>query len=227
MMASQLVVVVIICSCLLKTISGQQNPTISFVSKEKVVEIGDTLQLVCTVQFARDYPVNWVKINKDNPANFLFISRGSTVNIPNSRFSVRVDQAPYNSPTSSQSTYTLVIEKVQETDAGGYSCQIVTGATSKIEADVDVFVRIPPVISDNSTRHVIASTGQNVDLYCFASGYPPPTIYWRREKNRLLPGKGAHYKGERLTLYNITKDDRGTYYCVADNGVAAGKRSTT
>lgn len=54
--------------------------------------------------------------------------------------------------------------------------------------------------------------------------FPVPVIYWRREKNRLLPGKGAHYKGNRLTLSNVTKDDRGTYYCVADNGVSNGAR---
>lgn len=132
--------------------------------------------------------MNWVKTNQDNSNNFLFISRGSTVNIPSSRFSVRVESQPYDS-ISSASTYTLIIDKVQETDSGGYACQIVTGASTKVEADVDVFVRIPPIISDNSTRSVIASAGQNIDLYCYAAGYPPPIIYWRREKNRLLPGK--------------------------------------
>lgn len=164
-------------------VQAQQNPTISFITKEKVVEIGDTLTLSCTVQFSNDYPVHWIKINSENQDNNLFISRGSTVNIINSRYSVTVDHS--YSPYSSSSTYTLRIDKVQEVDSGRYSCQIITGSASKETAETDVFVRIPPIISDNSTRSVITTIGSNVDLYCNADGYPRPMIHWRREKNKL------------------------------------------
>ncbi len=34
----------------------------------------------------------------------------------------------------------------------------------------------------------------------------------------------AYYRGNQLKLTNITKDARGTYYCVADNGVNNGAR---
>lgn len=34
----------------------------------------------------------------------------------------------------------------------------------------------------------------------------------------------AFYKGNNLTIEHVTKDDRGTYYCVADNGVGQGAR---
>lgn len=104
--------------CSISFASGQQNPTISFISKEKVVEIGDTLELLCTVQFATDYPVIWIKQNQENPNNFLFISRGSSVNIPNSRFSVKVDSKKFD---LSSSTYRLIIDRIQETDTGRYS----------------------------------------------------------------------------------------------------------
>lgn len=81
-----------------------------------------------------------------------------------------------------------------------------------------------PVISDNSTRSVIASTGTDVEMHCYATGYPPPRISWRRENNDLLPTGGAMYIGNTFTIFNITKDDRGTYYCIADNGVGKGAR---
>src|SRR5687767_5559078 len=64
---------------------AQQNPSISFISKEQVVEIGDRVEVKCTTQYANDYPVVWIKVNPDNSNNNLFISRGSTVNIPHSR----------------------------------------------------------------------------------------------------------------------------------------------
>lgn len=174
---------ILIHQVLIHEVEGQQNPTISFISKEKVVEIGDTLKLSCTVQFSNDYSIHWIKINGENQDNNLFISRGSTVNIPNSRYSVTVDHA--FSPYSSSSTYELRIDKIQEVDSGRYSCQIITGSASKVTAETDIFVRIPPIISDNSTRSVITTIGANVDLYCYADGFPKPIIYWRREKNKL------------------------------------------
>lgn len=39
-----------------------------------------------------------------------------------------------------------------------------------------------------------------------------------------IPDKGAVYRGSHLILERVTKDDRGTYYCVADNGVSSGSR---
>lgn len=49
-------------------------------------------------------------------------------------------------------------------------------------------------------------------------------ISWRRERHRLLPNNMAFYKGNILPIDNVKKEDRGTYYCVADNGVGSGSR---
>ena len=113
--------------CLLVVLTRcQQNPTISFITKERIVNIGDTIDLSCSVQYARDYPVIWAKINKDNPVNNLFISKGSSLSIPDNRYSIRHDDA--------SSTYTLQISKIQEIDAGHYQCQVVIGTSSRVTA---------------------------------------------------------------------------------------------
>jgi len=202
---------------LISLINCQAYPEISFISKEKVVNIGDTVQIQCAVQYARDYPVEFIKLNKKDARNYLFISKGTTVNIPDSRY-----QVEYNSQNH---TYTLSIEKVQELDTGLYACQIVAGLSNKVKAEVWLFVRIPPVIFDNSTRHVITSTGLDVKLDCYATGFPLPIIFWRREKGELISNSNAaFFRGNSLQLTNVTKNDRGSYYCVADNGVASGSR---
>lgn len=175
--------VLIVLSLIVDT-QAQQNPTISFITKERVVNIGDTIDLSCSVQYARDYPIIWAKINRENPSNHLFISRGSSLSVPDNRYSIRHDDA--------SSTYTLQISKIQEIDAGQYQCQVVIGPTSRVTADVKVYVRIPPVISDNSTRSVITSAGYSVTLQCYASGFPQPQISWRRENNDLLPTGGSY-----------------------------------
>ncbi|XP_013787114.1 lachesin-like isoform X2 [Limulus polyphemus] len=198
------------------SVDAQQNPVISYITKERVVNIGDNVDLQCSVQYASNYPVLWTKIKYENPSSNLFISKDSTLIVPDPRYSIRHDEA--------SKTYTLQISKIQEMDAGIYQCQVLIGSTSKITADVSMLVRIPPVISDNSTRSVITSSGATVSLHCYASGFPIPRVSWRRENNDLLPTGGAVYRGNVLTIHDITKDDRGTYYCVADNGVGRGAR---
>jgi len=37
------------------------------------------------------------------------------------------------------------------------------------------------------TQSVVASEGSEVQMECYASGYPTPTITWRRENNAILP----------------------------------------
>jgi hypothetical protein len=93
-----------------------------------------------------------------------------------------------------------------------------------VTANARVQVNIPPIISDNSTRSVITSSGATISLDCYAAGHPQPHISWRRENNDLLPTGGAVYRGNTLTIHNITKNDRGTYYCIADNGVGRGAK---
>ena len=197
-------------------IKGQQNPSISFISQERVVNIGDTIDLHCSVQYSHGYPVIWAKIDRENPSNNLFISRGSSLSIPDNRYSIRHDEA--------SSTYTLQLSKIQEVDTGTYQCQVIIGTSSRVTADVHVRVNIPPVISDNSTRSVITSAGTTIALQCYAGGHPQPFISWRRENNDLLPGGLAVFRGNILTIRNVTKNDRGTYYCIADNGVGKGAR---
>ncbi|XP_054712586.1 lachesin-like isoform X2 [Uloborus diversus] len=196
--------------------SAQRSPTISFISKEKVVNIGDTVELECTVQYAQDYSVVWLKTDPENPSDNLFISSGTNQIVPGDRYTVRHDD--------NTGTFILKISKIQEIDAGLYECQIIIGPNSKQKNNVWLYVRLPPVISDNSTRSVITSTGSSVEMHCYATGYPPPRISWRRENNDLLPNGYAFYAGNTFAISNITKFDRGTYYCVADNGVGKGAR---
>jgi hypothetical protein len=116
------------------------------------------------------------------------------------------------------------VKDLQETDAGAYQCQILIGVSNRVTADVDVLVRMPPVISDNSTRSLVVSQGQSVTLECYASGFPLPKISWRRENNAILPTGGAIYRGNVLRILSVKKEDRGTYYCVAENTVGRGAR---
>nr|CAD7601727.1 unnamed protein product [Timema genevievae] len=246
---------------------AQRTPTISYISQEQIKDIGGVVELECSVQYAQDYPVLWMKVDRNRITEPLPISTGSSLIIRDSRFALRYDTA--------SSTYTLqqkhvlklgdggggnetfvifagvrgrsrkgaafaervvsvalslsqadevLIKDIQETDAGYYQCQVIIALNNKISAEVDLQVRRPPIISDNSTRSLVVSEGQSVKLDCYAGGYPPPRVSWRRENNAILPTGGSIYRGNTLKISSISKDDRGTYYCVAENGVGKGAR---
>jgi neuronal growth regulator 1 len=89
-----------------------------------------------------------------------------------------------------------------KTDAGVYQCEVVLSINNKISAEVLLSVRRPPIISDNSTQSVVASEGQSVYMECFASGYPTPTITWRRENSALMP-TGCYFFSLNSTNGNL------------------------
>lgn len=158
--------------------NAQRTPSISYITQEQIKDIGGTVELECSVQYAQDYTVLWVKNSRERGDN-VFLSTGSSLVIRDSRFALRYDP--------SSSTYTLQIKDIQETDAGTYQCQVILSVNNKIAADVLLSVRRPPVISDNSTQSLVVSEGKPVQMECYAGGYPHPTITWRRENNAILP----------------------------------------
>ncbi|XP_015586541.1 lachesin isoform X1 [Cephus cinctus] len=207
---------VILALAFLKIVSCQRTPTISYISQEQIKDIGDTVELLCSVQYGQEYPVLWIKFNKEGGSDQLPLSSGTSLIVRDSRFALRYDTA--------SSTYTLQIKDIQETDAGVYQCQVLISLNNRISAGVELQVRRPPIISDNSTRSLVVSEGQPVQLNCYAGGFPTPRISWRRENNAILPTGGSIYRGNTLKVSAIRKEDRGTYYCVAENGVGRGAR---
>ncbi|OQV13351.1 Lachesin [Hypsibius exemplaris] len=191
-------------------VSGQQNPTITFITKELVADIGGTVELKCSVQFVKDFPVMWIRL-PDTPLSF----RGSRI-VPDNRYSVRYDE--------SSMTFLLQIQDLQESDEGKYQCQVQVTSTNKVTAEVELAIRRPPVISDDSTRDLIVGRGEDVSLFCNASGNPHPKVSWRRQGNAILPTGGAISHGTDLKILDIQKEHRGTYICTADNAVGNGDR---
>jgi hypothetical protein len=48
-------------------------------------------------------------------------------------------------------------------------------------------------------RSIVTYEGAKVELRCYASGYPPPDIYWRRQNNDVLPTNSSVFKAS-LTI---------------------------
>ena len=81
---------------------------------------------------------------------YLFSGTSQILNDP--RFNINLDKR--------DSTYTLRIEEIQETDGAIYQCQVIISLTDKEIADVPLIVRRPPVISGiNCYRPITISEG--------------------------------------------------------------------
>lgn len=200
-------------SLLIDLLNGQQEPTISFISKEKIASLGESIQLICETAYASGYSVQWIKATD---GGLTLLSTGNSISIPDPRFSLNKNNEKFE----------LRIDRIVENDKGRYLCRIQMPSATAVEASVNVTVRIPPVITDDSSRHVVTSVNASeIILKCNATGHPDPRISWRREKHKLLPNKRAFSLGNVLKIRNITKDHQGTYFCVADNGVGGDRRA--
>ena len=62
----------------------------------------------------------------------------------------------------------------------------------------------------------MAEEGQNVTIFCNASGLPQPKVTWLKAVGTLQKGRTTVLKGA-LTIYKVTKSDGGTYICKAEN----------
>ncbi|XP_022161313.1 lachesin-like [Myzus persicae] len=195
---------------------SQRSPMISHITQKLVKEIGDTAEMACTTLYAQDFNVLWVKADNEKLTEPIIFSSGGSLIVSDPRLSLRRDM-DYN-------RYILRINDIQETDASLYRCDVVLEINKKISASVELVVRRRPFISDNSTRSLVVKEGQLVELECYAGGFPSPRISWRRANNAILPIGGSMYRGNVLKIPAITKGDRGTYYCVAENGVGKGAR---
>ena len=67
-----------------------------------------------------------------------------------------------------------------------------------------------------SSNGLLANEEQNVTTACTAAGQPQPRITWSKSVGR-LPEDRSDVMNGTLTIYNVTKKDRGTYICMAEN----------
>ncbi|VVC41899.1 Immunoglobulin subtype,Immunoglobulin-like domain,Immunoglobulin-like fold,Immunoglobulin subtype [Cinara cedri] len=190
---------------------------IVYINKDIIRGRGEMAQLsCCIIDNYDDIPVSWVKLNNSKMAEPLILSVSGTLIFSSSRFSVRATDGCYN----------LTISDIQEIDDAAYQCTININLHTKLFAQVMLKVKRSPFILSNSTKSFFVTEGEPVSLECYAEGYPNPKIFWKRVNAEILPAPhvGSAYKGNILQISRVNRKDRGTYSCIADNGVGRGVR---
>lgn len=75
------------------SVAAQRTPTISYISQEQIKDIGETVELQCSVQYGQEYPVLWIKVNKESVHEQVALSTGTALIIRDSRFALKYDTA--------------------------------------------------------------------------------------------------------------------------------------
>ena len=59
--------------------SQNRRPTISFITQPEIVtDIGGDVEMKCTIQYASDFPVIWMKLDSVDRNNDLTLTHGTT-----------------------------------------------------------------------------------------------------------------------------------------------------
>ncbi|VDN51769.1 unnamed protein product, partial [Dracunculus medinensis] len=126
-------------------------------------------------------------------------------------------------PRVNNDEWILVVKNVQESDIGGYSCQLNTDPVmSRIGY---LHLRVPPYVARTTASAVEVREGHNVTLSCRAFGNPPPTVVWRRQDRQIIRFNGATgygasvYNGSDLVITKVSRKHMSEYVCVASNGI--------
>lgn len=215
---------IILMLCSIALTAAQKTPKISFISGPEVVtDLGKSADLVCKVENGKEYPINWIKISGDKKEDYEYfpLSTGKTLAIRDQRFNLSYESL------SSELSITLQINRIEEIDSAIYQCQVIVGIGNKITKQVQLRVKTPVKIHENSTADLTVVEGQRTSLDCMASGFPTPKVEWARKDGKLLSTGKLIYSGSSLQFARVERSDRGEYLCTAENKVGSPQNLST
>ncbi|KAG7198238.1 hypothetical protein KM043_005642 [Ampulex compressa] len=216
-MASRDIVLCFFLVALLYSIFGQTMPMpalepefLAPLENHTVIQ-GHDVSFTCVINHLQRYKMVWIK---SSDRALLALLTNKIVDNPRMSFT-----------HNGHNTWKLHVTNVQLNDSGTYMCQLNTYPMRSLTGYMKVLV--PPDILDGDASSDLLTTREHktLCLRCRATGTPTPTVVWRREDGRDIPGSGFHfvdvktYEREELCLFDILRQHMGSYLCVASNGV--------
>nr|XP_054608122.1 hemicentin-1 isoform X2 [Nothobranchius furzeri] len=115
----------------------------------------------------------------------------------------------------------LVIDSAQPDDAGSYTC-VAANSVGEDSWTVALYVHTHPVFTE-LLGDVALNKGERLMLSCGVAGVPLPRITWTFN-NKIIKAHYDHMNSHSdLIIERVSKDDSGTYTCVAENSVGTIK----
>ncbi|XP_065918207.1 adhesion G-protein coupled receptor V1-like isoform X2 [Dysidea avara] len=115
----------------------------------------------------------------------------------------------------------LHIKNVTVSDSGYYQCHVhnqsrIIASSAPTRLTVTVQITGHPV-------SVIAYENTAASLICRAEGSDPIVYQWKKVNREIADGRATGMNKSILTIYPVTEQDEGEYYCIVRNEGADGK----
>ncbi|ETE60133.1 Hemicentin-1, partial [Ophiophagus hannah] len=115
----------------------------------------------------------------------------------------------------------FIIENAKLEDSGSYTC-IASNVAGEDTHTVSLTVYVLPAFTE-LPGDVALNKGEQLQLTCKATGVPVPNIRWTFNNN-IIPAQYDGVNGlSKLVIERVSKEDSGTYVCMAENLVGSIK----
>jgi len=195
-----------------KEIKNYPTPKFTSESHRMLPTEGETLRLPCLVDDLTGFVLMWKK-------------NGQIITVQH-----QVIDQRYRLEDLGDKGNFLILSQVSPEDEGNYTCAI--SAYNPTEIVHEVTVRIAPVFEIDSEESIIIIEGDNLDLSChLLAGKPKPQLKWVYQDDEGevdVESTTGDSDNVSLSLNQVTRDQAGTYTCVApmsDLGFVDEKKS--
>ncbi|XP_026558988.1 hemicentin-1 [Pseudonaja textilis] len=133
----------------------------------------------------------------------------------------RKDDASLSAEQRSEPYKDFIIENAKLEDSGSYTC-IASNVAGEDTHTVSLTVYMLPAFTE-LPGDVALNKGEQLQLTCKATGVPVPNIRWTFNNN-IIPAQYDGVNGlSKLVIERVSKEDSGTYVCMAENLVGSIK----
>lgn len=196
-----------------------QDPEIVDDILPEVQRVGGTARINCTVANKQTNNVFWIH---EDTNELISIDQTIVLQINPRIGQLRKYDVLLHGPEE-RLTFTLVIRRLRQQDAGRYVCQVKIqneNVLLQVKKVGTLTVQVPPKIRPGDTTTLVEiDQNQNTSLVCSSMGIPLPNITWTRLDGRSLPTGYAQFRGHVLPLTAASVEHMGVYRCVANNNI--------
>ncbi|XP_061739556.1 hemicentin-1 [Nerophis ophidion] len=197
--------------------TGRYTCTAANVAGTMSLEMSLTVQIPPSILGVEEEVV----VMENNQAQLGCVAKG----VPQPTLSWEKDGVPLGDGTGEYTILPsgeLVIDTAQPGDAGSYTC-VATNEVGQDSQTVTLSVHTHPVFTE-LLGDVSLNKGERLLLACGVSGIPTPRITWTFNNNIIPVVHYDHMNGHsELVIGRVSKEDAGTYTCVAENPVGTIK----
>ncbi|KAM3620522.1 uncharacterized protein V6R79_024924 [Siganus canaliculatus] len=197
------------------TDTGRYTCTAANVAGSTSLDVGLTVQTPPSIRGEQE-----VVVVENTQAQLVCVAEG----VPQPQLSWEKDGHPLEDGTGEFTILPsgeLLIDNAQLHDAGSYTCKA-TNAVGQDSLVVALSVHAHPAFTE-LLEDMALNKGERLLLACGVGGVPLPRITWAFNNN-IIPAHYDHVTGRsELLIERVSKDDSGTYACMAENSVGSIK----